>query len=313
MRVSEILRKGLWVALAAMALVSLALGFKQASYKSVDFQWKGARLLAHHIDPWWTALHPNPNAPVDLSPPNYLHELYIFLLPLTPLDFRTASLVWCAINTLLSIVIILVVRNLYGLRNGTTLTLLLLFWMSLAFRNSLGVGQQSLVEMALIAFLYYGKNFAVRGIVLGLSYAKYSFSPVLVVMLAVQGKYRILLVSLVPPLLGFLITWYLLGGPPMRIAVEPLLVSHLQVSPGLGDLMTAIDRLLQKNIVELGLPISPVSYASAIVCGVAYGIRLGRRRFRSQVELALVALATLLIFRHLIYDYVLLLSRSRLP
>jgi len=100
------LHKVVLVSLACMALVSLAVASEQAVHASRDFQWAGARLLAQHIDPWATALKAKPLALGDLSPPNYLHELYVLLLPLTGVSFHNASLVWCVGNILLSTVIV---------------------------------------------------------------------------------------------------------------------------------------------------------------------------------------------------------------
>jgi Glycosyltransferase family 87 len=299
------LHKVALVSLACMAMVSLVVASEQAVHASRDFQWTGARLLAQHIDPWATTLKAKPLVLVDLSPPNYLHELYVLLLPLTGLSFRTASLVWCVGNILLSLVIVVCIRRLYAFDGRTTLVLLLLLWMSLPFRSALAKGQQSLLELALLCLFYTLHSAVSRGVLLGLSYAKYSFSPVLFMVLLFRGRFRVLTISLLPPVLGFLVVWYMLGGAPLRLAVEPLLVSRLNVSPGLGDLMTLIDRLLQRHLAQP--PITPLSYAIALVCSIAYGFRLAWRQLAPDAELTLLSLATLLIFKHLVYDYVFLI------
>ncbi len=299
------LHKVVLVSLACTALVSLAVASEQAVHASRDFQWTGAWLLAQHIDPWATALKAKPLVLGDLSPPNYLHELYVLLLPLTGVSFHTASLVWCVGNIILSTVIVVCIRRLYAFDGRTTLVLLLLLWMSLPFRSALAKGQQSLVELALLCLFYSVNSSVSRGVLLGLSYAKYSFSPVLFIVLLFRGRLRVLAISLLPPVLGFLVVCHMLGGAPMRLAVEPLLVSRLNVSPGLGDLMTLIDRLLQRHLAQP--PITPLSYAIALVCSIGYGFRLARRQLPPDAELALLSLASLLIFKHLIYDYVFLI------
>jgi hypothetical protein len=213
--------------------------------------------------------------------------------------------VWCVGNILLSVLIVVCIQRLYAFDGRTTLVLLLLLWMSLPFRSALAKGQQSLLELALLCLFYSAHSLVSRGVLLGLSYAKYSFSPVLFVVLLLRGRFKVLAISLVPPVLGFLVVWYMLGGAPLRLAVEPLLVSRLNVSPGLGDLMTLIDRLLQRHLVQP--PITPLSYAIALACSIGYGFRLARRQLPPDSELALLSLATLLIFKHLIYDYVFLI------
>jgi len=296
--------KLLLIVLAGLALVSLGTGVRKAVESSIDFQWMGSQLLAHHIDPWSIELATLPPFG-DTHAPNYLHELYVMLLPLTRLSFHQASVVWCLLNALLSIAAVMLVKRLYALSRRTALLLLLLFWAGSAFRNSIANGQQSLVELTLLCSFYVSKLSVGKGLLLGLSYEKYSFTPVLALLQLFRGNFKLLIVSLVPPLLGFAITWYLLGGAPLKLAAEPLLISQTHVAAGLGDLMSLVDRLVHRHV--LYPPISALSYGAAAVCSVLYAARLARRGFAPSIELALVCISTLMIFKHLVYDYVLLL------
>jgi hypothetical protein len=302
---SPALRKLLLFLLLCCGCLSMALGCLKALRSGApDFQWEGAYLLAHHVDPW--ALQLGTFHVAHLSPPNYLHELYIFFLPLTLLSFRSALISWCVLNICLSIVIVACLSRLYDLPRVASAVLLLCLWSSLPFRTTLQNGQLSLIELAAFCGIYLSRSTISKGLFLGVSYAKYSFSPVLFFLLLFRKKIWLLIVSLTVPTIGFLVAWHMLKtAAPFRLAVEPFLVSRLRVSPGYGDVMSLIDRLLEGASREP--VITKTSYAVALAGSVLYAFRLAKQQFSEKAEMPLIIMASLLLFRHVVYDYVFLI------
>jgi hypothetical protein len=87
-----------WVILSLLAIgaaISLFVGIRGAISSSKDFQWASAELLRNGVDPWKQALIDNGSRIAHFSPPNYLHEFYILLLPVSMLSFHQAAEFWC--------------------------------------------------------------------------------------------------------------------------------------------------------------------------------------------------------------------------
>jgi hypothetical protein len=293
--------------LVCVAAVQLFYGFHPRANFASDFQWGGARMLAHNVDPWAAELDGTQS--VDFSPPNYLHELYLVLLPLTWFSFPVAAVIWQVVNLCLSIAIVLSLCRIFDLSRSLGAILLLLLWAGNPFRITLGLGQLSLLELYLFCSFFELQAMPSKALVLGLSYAKYSFSPVLVLYLAFQRCFKLLAISLALPLLGLLVAWFLVGGNLLHLAVEPLLVSRSHVCSGFADIMEVSDRLISANQPQTACAetVSPVSYCLSLTVSVFYAFWLYKRRLNRGATMALLAIATLLFFRHLVYDSVFLL------
>jgi Glycosyltransferase family 87 len=297
-----------WInaALALPAAVSLYAGVRNSLSRSQDFQWSGAHLALQHIDPYSQFLRHDPEHRILLSQvPNYLHELYILLLPLGALSFSHAKPVWAFLNCLFAILIALVLRRIYDLPRSQTLLLLLLLFASTPYRIVLGNGQQSLLELLLFCLIFYFARPTGQGIALGLSYSKYSFSPVVFLYLFFRRRFRVLAISFITPLLGLLAMSLLVHGNPVTLLTEPLAVSRIGVTAGLGDLMTIIQTLFRNLLPET--LIGKLMYAAALLASAAYAFTLSRTGSPSpRRDAAALAVANLMFFTHLTYDYVFL-------
>ena len=161
------------------ALASLVIGYINSLRNSLDFQWPGSYFILRGIDPWRAYLAGSEQILVR-SPPNYAHELYLFLLPLGAMPFALASRAWYALSVILSVAVVWLVGQIYDIDPARRLMLLFLLWGSLPFRNGLYAGQQAVLELVFFSMVFYLPGNLGRGIALGLSIAKYSFAPVLV-------------------------------------------------------------------------------------------------------------------------------------
>lgn len=298
-------RKLLLALVACAALTSLLVGIKHAFlYGSHDLQWMGGRLLSQHIDPWKEELSHNPNHFAHFSPPNYLHALYLLWLPFSRLRFISAEVIWVALTILLSMGSILILKRLFHLSWLQTSVALCCLWMSSPFRVVLEVGQMSCFELFFLSASFMAASEALRGLALGVSLVKYSFSPAAVLLFLFRRRFRLLACAGTIPLIGLFGAWMLLSTPLHNLVLEPLAVSSAPtaVSPGFADLMT---------VMESSTPgvsaVKTTAYIFGIVASAGYAFFLNRYRLTRATELTLVSLASLLFVTHLIYDYVFLL------
>jgi len=289
------------------AAVSSSVAIKEALVGGIDFQWSGAHLLGLGRDPWVTYLSGDKQHEIILGQqPNYLPEFYELLMPLGAIPFSHALAWWCAINLLLLALTLAMVCRLFRLSNFHAAALTLLILCATPFRVTMSNGQHGIFIMFLLTALYYLSNRVLKGFALGLSYSKYSFSPLFVLVALVRQRWYVLTVSLVLPLLGLLIAWRILGGSLLVLAMEPLKTSKIAMGPGHADIMTlaeilARDAHLSTNLVYLLPALLGLGLAIAIA------IWIGRSDFNNETELVLVILFTLLCFKHVLYDYVVLL------
>lgn len=304
------IRPTVWLnaALALPALLSLYAGIRNSLARSSDFQWSGANLALHHIDPYRQFLLHDPDHLILLSQvPNYLHELYLLLLPLGAMSFAAAKPVWAVLNLVFAVISTLLLGHLYRLDRATTLLLALLLLASTPFRVVLGNGQQSLLELLFFCLIFSTSTWLGRGVSLGLSYFKYSFSPIVFLYFLFRGKYRTLAISAVPPLIGFLALLSLVHGTPLTLLTEPFAVNRVGVTSGLGDLMSLIFTATYQRFGPD--TVRHLMYAPALLLSVACAIWLSRRPTvpRSHLQdFAPIAVANLLLFTHLTYDFVFL-------
>jgi hypothetical protein len=146
----------------------------------------------------------------------------------------------------------------------------------------------SVLELFLFCVVFYASSSEVSGLALGLSLSKYSFGPVYVSSLLFRRRFYVLAIALAMPAAGLLAVWMMLGGSLTHLAAEPLAVSRIRVWPGMADLMTGVES------------------GAAVWLSVGYGFLLSRRQLTRGAEFTLVAVASLMTVKHLMYDYVFL-------
>ncbi|MEO6911119.1 MAG: glycosyltransferase 87 family protein [Edaphobacter sp.] len=295
------------VPLSIAALVSLGVGIRHAiQYRCHDLQWLGARLVGQRIDPWREYLEHFPHHIGYVSPPNYLHLLYLILLPLGLLNFETAALLWTGGTVCLSVVCVLLLRRLFNLDRFQTVLVLCLLWMSSPFRVVLEVGQMSFFELFFLTVAYLAASTALSGLSFGVSLVKYSFSPAAGLLFLFRGRFRFLLYAAAVPLIGLFVVWLFVRTPLLRLALEPLAVSAspTAVSPGFADLMTLVEHTI-KTYTTFARP-RQIAYMVGLFGSAAYALLLSRFRLSRSAEFTLISIASLFFVTHLVYDYVFL-------
>jgi hypothetical protein len=307
------------IALAAPALVSLLIGILQASnvhvfrasVGSLDLQWSCTRLIAMRRDPWKTFLMGDPERLIILGQqPNYLPELYILLLPLGLVSFHTAALLWAGISVALSIAILWLTIKIFELSRIQALICADVFLASTPLRVALANGQQITLIFAFLAAAFYCKKRPIKGLWLGLSYCKYSFAPIIVLTWLFDRRYLVLFYSLIAPVLGLIAVYCLIGSSSLiGLILGPIRTAEITFkgSYGFADVMSLakllVDRSHTNNPILLQVP-----NLSALVASCGAALYLHRRRLGNEsIRAALMMTLTLLVLRHLTYDFIILL------
>ena len=286
--------------------------------RSQDFQWSGARILLHHIDPWAEYLRGDPNHEIYLQQnPNYLPVLYVLIAPLGSLKLETAKAAWIACNLFFAISSALLAARFYGLRGQTVVAIVCLELMATATRNTLGNGQQGLFVLWLwCVSLLHRRMTNGHAMVSGISYFKFNFAPATFLYLLLRRSgIRSVLMSLVPSLLATTMIWLWLtrGRDPrefLRLLAEPFQVSRTGYYPSGSD-CNLMD-VLQAGLLALHTPGAVVQVATLLtavgVCAAVLYVAIHRHEESSvQWQMALMATLSFGLFRHHFYDAVVLL------
>ncbi len=301
------LRSIVLIVLFLGALLSLRTAIKEARVGGIDFQWSGAHILGEGRDPWITYLSGDAHHEILLGQqPNYLPEFYELLGPLGAMQFSRALLWWCAINLLLLATTLAMVCKLFALDRYHATLLVLLTLCATPFRVTMANGQHGIFILFLLTALYYVSSLTLKGLALGLSYSKYSFSPLFVLVALVRRRWSVMLISFIPPAIGLLFAWKRLGGSLISLATEPLKTSRVAMGPGYADIMTPVELLLHNAGLAPGL-VYLLPTLLGLGAAVAIALWIGRATLTGEQEFSLIILFTLLCFKHVIYDYVVLL------
>lgn len=304
-----------------LAAVSVADGFRNCILHSLDFQWSPARLLTQHIDPWATYLSGDPNHQILLNQvPNYLHELYLAMLPFGYIPLLPAKLTWAVANVAMVLISCACVSRLYELdsRRGWLLTILVLT--STPFRVTIGNGQVTALVLLCLTLWAVVQLQTGRGLLLGGAWAKYSVPPVLAIFLLLRRRWRLLLCSIVSPFAGFFFFYAWLPTPFWTLLTEPFRCSTTNVSPGLANIMAVTEIALRRppmfrpvpDVFYLvsqsgGIDVAPYVLAGLLAIAIALFLFVRGGSIDGRIQFAYLTAASLLCFKHQIYDFLLLI------
>lgn len=290
-----------------LAAVSVVAALREMLLNSMDFQWSGARLLLEHRDPWAIYLAGDPKHEILLVQiPNYLHELFVLMLPFGLIPFAKAKLLWAVCNLVFVGVLGWCVARLYELDRRATWLLFVLVLMSTPFRVTIGNGQNDALALAAIALWALVDSQGGRGLLLGIAYEKYSFPPVLVIFLAVRQRWKLLLFSMLPPVAGFLLIEAWLRERWQILAVEPFLtaIHRNSVSLGWANIVAVAQGLLRHGAyTPMWTKILPYVLAILLACAFAGFFAMKADRVDGRILLACLLSVSLVCFQHQIYDF----------
>jgi hypothetical protein len=303
-----------------LAAASIAASVRNGLRRAHDFQWSPAHLLAAHQDPWATYLAGDPHHKILLNQvPNYLHLLYVFMLPLGYLPQLPARAVFALLNVAMVLASCALLRRLYELPPRRAWLFALLVLTGTPFRVTVGNGQVTALVLLSITLWTVAQRAVARGLLLGVAWVKYSVPPVLALYLLLRRQWKLLFVSALPLLAGWLFFVAWLHVAPLSLATEPFRCAATNVSPGLANAMAVTELTLRHLPLFHPAPdrlyLAPNSadprwaaylVALAVALGLAAWVARLADRVDARVSLALLLAASLLCFKHQIYDFLLL-------
>lgn len=286
------------------AVTSVVQGIANALQYSRDFQWSPIVLLWQGMNPYVEVLSGNFSIHLILDQsPGYLHAMYVFLGPFALLDWASAKIVWAVLNVLAALGVCYFLALRYELSRVAGIVMTLVFLCSTPFRNSLGNGQVSIFILLFFTALYLSKPLP-SSLLAGIVYIKYSFAPPVAFYLFFKRGWVSVAYSFVLVTFGYSVFWLMVGGDPIEVLLQPLAVTSISSGPGIGDLMSVATVFLKDahKYWFIGFYYVFPILASALV---AYFV--SERVADEGLALAIVAVASLVFFRHMGYDYVFLL------
>jgi len=290
--------------LAFMAFISVAQGLNNALIYSQDFQWSPSVLFWDGINPYNYYLNGNEENRIILSQaPNYLHSTYIFLYPFTLLDWESAKVLWALSSLLFAVISVWFLCHTAGCTFYETLFVACIFFCSTPLRNSIGSGQHS--TLVLLAFCgFFLKRGWLGDLSIGFGFFKYSFMPPLFLYLFFVKGIKSFAFLIIPSVIGWLAFSIYIGSSPFETLMLPLKVSSYAVSNGLGDLMTIL-ALLANNFDSVAL--RALSYLMPVALSFLFAYYLSKNPSEPLYIFSIISVSSLILFKHLAYDYVFLL------
>lgn len=282
------------------ALISTAQGFYNALQNSHDFQWSPSVLFWEGINPYTHYLSGNENNKKIflLQFPNYAHITYIALFPFTLLDWEAAKLAWALTNLCLAILIVRILCNHATLYLYETLVILSIFLCSTPFRQTVGAGQHALVVLLFFCAILLQKKILSESLI-GIGFFKYSFIPPVFLYLVFSRGIKLAIFSSLPCIIGWLLFSFYINDNPFITLTQPLKVNDMSVGYGKGDIMTFLHLLYPEFLAYI--------YPAPILLSFLFAFFITKSLGGELYKLAMLAIACLATFKHLGYDFVMLL------
>lgn len=280
------------------SIVSIVFSFINAQKYSVDFQWSPAVTFWKGLNPYDVSISPERDNYIIFSQdPNYLHALYILFYPLTIIPFNFAKEIWAILNICFGISCIWVSRKYFQLTINQVLLVSIIFFCSTPFTNNIGNGQHTLpILLSVLIFWFSNYNFNkfVNLFVIGL---KYSFAPFYFIHAFVRNKMIIPIVAFLYILSAFLFSYILKENFTLLSLVKPLLVAQNKTSYGMSDIYSLVKYIFNPPFYfTIGISL----LFALIIYSLVY-------KYDNDFHISILSIASLLLFYHLIYDYVFLL------
>jgi len=293
------------IILCAFAAVAVGKGLYYALQYSQDFQWSPTVLFIKGEDPFAWYLAGNSDGQIIMSQePNYLHLLYVVLVPFAQMSWPAAKASWALCNLAMGTTCAYLLSRDAGLRSAPQVAVIALFLSATPLGHTLGNGQHSLLSLFALTLAWRGQARGAGGIGLAIGATKYSMAiPVGLWLLLQRRAYAVGVASLVGLLAVALFVW-VTGTDPGEAMIEPLRVGASATHVGLADAMSFV-RSLE---IDPSLANTAAYLAGLGAAGFGMATLWRARKRLSEADLfAFLCVVSLFAFFHNLYDYVLLL------
>ncbi|MCR4589726.1 MAG: DUF2029 domain-containing protein [Lachnospiraceae bacterium] len=247
----------LYIILILLAVLSVFQGARNALRYSQDFQYDAALSLRSGINPYRESLEPTgalqkgstalfyrifekAGAPQKMEA-NQFPSLLMLLMPMTFLPFPAARVMWLILNLVFTALSVLLLRQTFFKNADRDIfnLLMLLMIAGTPWRNQIGVGQHSLFSFfffMLAVWLSENDHALLSGLTLSVSYFKYTLTAPLAVYFLYKKRYKELVISLIPHVIGTFAGAKMLHSTFIDMIREPLKVASVLSGEGSIDI-----------------------------------------------------------------------------
>ena len=294
------------LALAALGVASVwsvAIGFRDAMLYSQDFQWSPSVLLLEGKDPYAWYLSGNDGGRIILSQePNYLHALYLLMMPLAAAPWALAKACWAACNTAMGIACAHVIARKNGLEGNAYRASVLTFLCSIPFSNTVGNGQQGMLALAAMTFAWGAAAPVSKGMAFALGSTKYSFAPPFALWMLMEGDLAALAVAGLASIAAAAVFASIAHAGFPDTLMMPLRVSAKATGIALADVVSLARSLRLDTALFPG-----ASYLAGAAAATTAVLAARARNVDRELAFALVCQISLFALFHQLYDYVFLM------
>lgn len=193
------------IVLLILAIISLGLGIRKSIHSSTDFQWDSVKVLSHRVDPYIASGDPT-NEYYSMYEEYYDHleanqfpSLLWLLIPYTVFGPETAKVAWMLSNLFFLTGLVIVLRKTIWKKMESIDFLLvsLALLASSPIRNQIFLGQHSIfaVFFVFLAIYFINTNEMLSGVMLAISYFKYSLTAPVMLFFLYKKKWKPIVVS----------------------------------------------------------------------------------------------------------------------
>ena len=193
------------VVLLILAIISLGLGIRKSIHSSTDFQWDSVKVLSQRVDPYiasgdptneYYSMYEEYYGPLEA---NQFPSLLWLLTPYTVFGPETAKVAWMLSNLLFLTGLVIVLRKSIWkkMERIDFLLVSLTLLASSPIRNQIFLGQHSIfaVFFVFLAIYFINSNEMLSGIMLSISYFKYSLTAPVMLFFLYKKKWKPIAVS----------------------------------------------------------------------------------------------------------------------
>ncbi len=306
--------------LAALGVVSILQGCKNACTYSQDFQWDAAKVLTLRMNPYDESLDPSPKLKALGYEDYYLQmeanqfpSLLFLLFPYTLLPPLAARYAWLVSNLIFTVIVLVLLRKLFFKDTDIQDFALVCLFMIVGtpWRNHIGVGQHTVFAFMffLISLLLCQRSEGRKGIAflaamaLSVSYFKYTLTAPLALYYVYKKRYSLLALSVVPHVLLTAFAAFWLNDSFVNMIKKPLQVSSWLSGEGSMDIGSVLTKLTGNDIfssILLTGIFMAVLFAFCVLYPGKAGIPDGEK---DAAVVSLLLLSSLIITYHRSYDY----------
>jgi hypothetical protein len=298
-----------FILLTICSLISIAHALRIANTSTlgggIDFQFSPSVLFVDKINPYEYFLEGNKeNIIMYAQWPSYAHLTYILFSPFTFLDWDNARLFWSIINLFFSFFCVIILSKQKKISSSQTLLVCLIFLCSTPFRNCIGTGNQTFLILFIFLSFFIG-NWKTKNFCLGISFIKYTFSPVLIFFIYLKDSFKGLFLSSLSCIFGWLIFSYYLDQNIFETLMQPLDVAFEGFHQGSArsDIFTIIGYFNYfSHFIYFDLARTLIVIYFSIL--ISKDILKINGNFN---HLNLILISSLFLFPHLMYDFIVLL------